>query len=229
MAGARLIAIEGIDGSGKGTQAKRLVTRLQRRGLTTALLSFPRYGDTLFGRAIGEFLNGSFGSLDQVHPQLAALLFAGDRFESRTLLLQMMADHDVVVLDRYVASNIAHQGAKLPASARGQLVDFISQLEFGVYALPRPDLKILLDVSIEQSQQLITLKDSRDYTDLVADLQEADTDYMTRVRSVYRDLAASEPGWFRIACQSGGVLRSIESVSDEILQLVLADSSGVQP
>src|SRR5436309_12852628 len=102
-----LIAIEGIDGSGKGTQARRLIERLAASGRRAALLSFPRYGETLFGRAIGEFLNGRFGTLDQVHPFLASLLYAGDRFESRRLLAELLATHDVVVLDRYVASHLA--------------------------------------------------------------------------------------------------------------------------
>ena len=72
-----LIAIEGIDGSGKGTQARRLVDQLASEDVTTALLSFPRYDDTRFGSLIGDYLNGRYGNLEQVHPMLASLLFAG--------------------------------------------------------------------------------------------------------------------------------------------------------
>ncbi|MFM7836280.1 MAG: thymidylate kinase, partial [Planctomycetaceae bacterium] len=105
---ARLIAIEGIDGAGKGTQASRLKESLAARGLRAAVLQFPRYSATSFGAAIGDFLNGRFGTLAEVHPQLAAVLYAGDRFESRGLLLELMEQHDVVVLDRFVGSNLAH-------------------------------------------------------------------------------------------------------------------------
>src|SRR6478752_4883900 len=101
--------MEGIDGSGKGTQAALLQERLNRAGTRTALLSFPRYQETAFGTQIGKFLNAEFGGLDQVHPILASLLFAGDRFESRSLIHQSLADHQIVLCDRYVASNIAHQ------------------------------------------------------------------------------------------------------------------------
>ena len=81
-----LIAIEGIDGAGKGTQAAQLISGLRERGLSANSLQFPRYSATTFGRSIGDYLNGRFGALDQVHPQLASVLYAGDRFESRGLL-----------------------------------------------------------------------------------------------------------------------------------------------
>ena len=128
---ATLIAIEGIDGSGKGTQASRLTVALQARGLRTAMLQFPRYAATNFGTAIGDFLNGRFGSLDQVHPQLAAVLYAGDRFESKQLLLSLISENDVVVLDRYVGSNLAHQAAKLDGDERKRLTQWIEQIEYG--------------------------------------------------------------------------------------------------
>ena len=79
---AVIIAIEGIDGSGKGTQAARLHARCQAEGIKTSLIGFPRYDQTLFGKSIGDFLNGRFGELDEVNPFLASLLYAGDRFES---------------------------------------------------------------------------------------------------------------------------------------------------
>jgi dTMP kinase len=117
-----LVAIEGIDGSGKGTQARQLLQRLEADGLRARLLSFPRYEATFFGRAVGQYLDGAFGSLGQVHPFFASLLFAGDRFESRSLLTDALAAHDIVVLDRYVASNVAHQAARLEGPQREQLI-----------------------------------------------------------------------------------------------------------
>ena len=98
---ATIIAIEGIDGAGKGTQSRQLVERLNASGVNAVGLQFPRYSETTFGAAIGDFLNGRFGSLDQVHPQLAAVLYAGDRFESKQVLQNAVDSHDVVVLDRF--------------------------------------------------------------------------------------------------------------------------------
>ena len=133
-----LIAIEGIDGSGKGTQASRLVERLDTDGISCSLLSFPRYSETLFGESIGKFLNGDFGPLEAVAPQLAATLYAGDRFESRGMLLEALATQQVVVCDRYVPSNLAHQGSRVEDERQSELIEWIETIEYDVFQLPRP-------------------------------------------------------------------------------------------
>jgi dTMP kinase len=221
-----LVAIEGIDGSGKGTQAQRLLERLEAEGQRATLLSFPRYDATFFGRAIGEYLNGAFGSLGQVHPFFAALLFAGDRFESRTVLTDALAGNDVVVLDRYVASNVAHQAARLDGIARTRLIQAIEYLEFELYHLPRPDLVVLLDLNVVQAQRLIANKPARSYTERSADIQEADADYLARVRDLYLDLARSEPNWSVINCEQEDSLRPVEQVAEEIGSLVQSRRSS---
>ncbi len=213
---AVLIAIEGIDGSGKGTQSALLVDHLHQQGHSVELLSFPRYEHTRFGAAIGEFLNGKFGQLDEVHPQLASLLFAGDRFESKDVILEAAESHDMVVFDRYVASNIAHQAAKLDEPQRLDLMQWIERIEHDVYGLPRPDLTILLDLPATAAQRLIAEKSARSYTDKAADLQEADSEYLERVRQVYRTLAASNGQWQVVDCLDGDDIRRIEDVAKEL-------------
>jgi dTMP kinase len=217
---ALLIAIEGIDGSGKGTQARLLHQRLERSGVRAALLAFPRYDDTLFGKAIGQFLNGKFGTLDAVHPFLAALLYAGDRFESRDVLQAALAEHEIVVLDRYVASNLAHQGAKRSDAERRELLALIEQIEYEIYRLPRPDLAVLLDVPVAQAQKLVASKSQRTYTDRKADLQEADALYLQKVREVYLELAAKSDDWYRLVSLRDGQLRSVDDIADELEHVV---------
>ena len=210
------IVVEGIDGSGKGTQAKRLTERCQQAGKSCELLSFPRYDDTRFGAAIGDFLNGKFGKLNEVHPQLAALLYAGDRFESCDVLRQSLDENDVLVCDRYVPSNIAHQASKLAGDDRAELVAWIEHLEYEIYQLPKPNLVILLDLPVRQAQQLIAKKDPRSYTEREADLQEADAGYLEGVRSMYLEIAASNENWRLVSCLEGNRLRSIDEIHDEI-------------
>ena len=214
-----LIAIEGIDGSGKGTQAARLNAYLQATGRSSALLSFPRYQQTAFGQKVGDFLNGRFGTLEAVHPLLVSLLFAGDRFESRALIERTLAENEVVVCDRYVASNIAHQGAKVDEAERVELVTWIQHLEYSIYQLPSADLTLFLDVPVANAQQLIAAKSRRNYTEKAADLQEADANYLCRVRDVYLDLAKG-PQWTKVGCIENGAVRSVEEISAEIAATV---------
>ncbi|WP_437230788.1 dTMP kinase [Planctomicrobium sp. SH661] len=218
--GAPLVVLEGIDGSGKGTQAALLHSRFKESGRPAQLLSFPRYQSTFFGHRIGEFLNGDFGTLDQLDPFLVSLLYAGDRFESRDTLHQARQGQDVVVLDRYVPSNIAHQSAKKSGEARVQLQQWIEQIEYGIYQMPRPDLVVLLDLPVEVSQQLILMKQRRSYTEQATDLQEADVDYLDHVRNVYLHLARSSPGWKIVSVTDGDRIRTIEEISEEIWGIV---------
>ena len=210
------MAIEGIDGSGKGTQAQRLYEQLTAMGTRVELLSFPRYDATLFGKVVGDFLNGRFGTLVDVNPYLASLLYAGDRFESRDFLLASLEENEVVILDRYVASNIAHQASKLIGQHRDELVDWISNIEYNVFQLPKPDLVILLDLPASESQKLIALKQARSYTNKKADLQEADGNYLEKVRDVYLQLADDDSYWETIECFNDEKLKSIEEVGQEI-------------
>src|SRR5262249_53565733 len=114
MAAAPLrIALEGIDGAGKRTQAQLLEARLRERGLTASVVSFPRYGQTIYAKSVASYLNGAFGPLESIDPRLAALLYAGDRAESRGYLADIDAAAQVVIFDRYVSSNLAYQGARI--------------------------------------------------------------------------------------------------------------------
>lgn len=216
-----LIAIEGIDGAGKGTQTAKLTGSLRELGYRAEMLQFPRYSATRFGSAIGDFLNGRFGSLQEVHPQLASVLYAGDRYESLPVLKQLMSENDVVVLDRFVGSNLAHQGAKLHGHERTRLLGWIEEIEYEVFQLPRPDLTLLIDMSSSWSRELVSRKAARDYTEQTADLQEADSPYLERVRLCYREIAVSRTDWTLIeGVTPSGDLRSIDEIAGDIRERV---------
>lgn len=183
----KLIALEGIDGSGKGTQAAALKDAFESAGKTVEVVSFPRYTETFHGQLIGRYLNGEFGT--GTHPWPIALLFAGDRAESVDRLLQ---DCDIILIDRYVASNAAHQAARLPsydeADARREFTQAIAQLEFDINKLYVPDVTVLLDCKVELARQNVLKKAKRAYTDKAVDVHEGDSQHLVRTRHVYTEL-----------------------------------------
>lgn len=221
-----LAVIEGIDGSGKGTQAARLVASLRTAGVRCELFSFPRYTQTQFGAKIGDFLNGRFGSLDQVSPFLVSLLFAGDRFESKRLLLNAIQENDIVICDRYVASNIAHQAAKVTGSERQELIDWVIHVEHQLYELPHADRTIFLDLPVAKATELIAMKAQRSYTEQAADLQEADTDYLQKVHDVYAQLSTIEAGWVRVDCLNGDEIKPVDVIAESVLSVINKDLQG---
>lgn len=217
----KLICIEGIDGSGKNTQTTTLLEKLNQQGVKTRMYSFPAYSETFFGKEIGLYLNGEFGGIDQVHPKLASLLFAGDRFEKSKQIKQDLEQGINVICDRYVESNIAHQCSKLPQAERQAFTDWLLKLEYGVFELPKPDISVLLDVPLDFSKQLVLKKAARDYTEHKEDIHEQAHGYLEVVYQVYQDLADTQ-GWAKVQCVDGGELRSIEAINGDLLSHVTA-------
>jgi len=215
-----LIAIEGIDGSGKGTQSQILTQKLKELEIRVELFSFPSYKETFFGHEVGRYLNGGYGSLENVPVEFASLLYAGDRFEKKHLLLSALKDNGVAICDRYVPSNLAHQAAKLHESnQQTSLIKWISTLEYEVYGLPMPDLVILLDMPISKSNELVLQKGKRNYTDKKLDIHESALSYLSNVYSIYKELAKEEH-WITIPCCNGDEVRSINEISNQIIDIV---------
>src|SRR5258707_425992 len=127
------------------TQGARLARAALARGRTVASFSFPLYDDNPFSRAIGQYLNGELGALEDVHPALSALLYACDRFHARPELEGAIEQRDLVVCDRYVASTLAHQGSQLEGEEGKPLLEWLLEVEYGEFRLPRPGLVVLLD------------------------------------------------------------------------------------
>ncbi|MDS1311495.1 dTMP kinase [Marinobacter xiaoshiensis] len=216
---SRLIAIEGIDGSGKNTQTELLLSRLNTEGKKAKKISFPCYSETFFGKEVGRYLNGEFGSLDQVHPKLAAMLYAGDRYEKCRYIRKLLSEDVLVIADRYVPSNIAHQSVKVATDVRDEFSKWVEDLEYEIYKMPKPDLVVFLDVPPGNSQELILMKEKRDYTEKARDLHEEDEDYLKKVYKCFLDLSA-KPGWTKIECSHEGRLRSVDSIFVDLWETV---------
>src|SRR5579862_2637851 len=113
----KFVILEGIDGSGKRTQLKMVARAFEQRGIPHAEISFPDYSG-FFGKMVARFLNGEFGPLEAVDPHFSALLYAGDRLESKPKMDAALASGKTLLADRYIGSNLAHQGARVAPAAR---------------------------------------------------------------------------------------------------------------
>jgi len=215
----KLIAIEGIDGSGKQTQVRLLAQALEARGHRVFSTGFPQYG-SWFGKMVGEFLNGDFG--DSVDPHFAAMLYAGDRFESKPAIVGALEKGEVVIADRYIASNLAHQTARSAPEDRNEFRAWIEHLEYSIFGLPREDLVLYLRVPPRQAQSLVAKKSSRTYTDSEHDILEADLGHLQDAMAMY-DVLAGGGNWKTVECYDAarGTIRSPEEISADVLASVL--------
>lgn len=187
-----LIVIEGLDGAGKRTLGRGLQQAFEADGRSVTTLAFPRYGDSVTADLASEALHGQHGDLaDSVYAM--AVLFALDRAGAKDQIAALCAAHDVVVLDRYVASNAAYSAARLHQDAEGEVVSWVGELEYGRFGLPRPDRQILLDASVELAAQRARRRAEQE-ADRARDAYERDDGLQQRTGAVYAGLAAANWG-----------------------------------
>ena len=202
-----LIVIEGLDGAGKSTQVRLMREYLASVCPNLEYIHFPRYDAPVYGGLLGKFLRGGFGSIESVHPQLVALLFAEDRHGAAPAIKDVLAAGGTVLLDRYVYSNIAYQCAKMPdAEGAEELREWILNTEFGNFDLPRPDLNIFLDVPIgfvEESLSRSRGGADRGYLHGARDIHEQDLEFQKRVRAMYLRQASLDPSMVVVDCSDG--------------------------
>ena len=216
----KLIVIEGIDGSGKRTQVELLNNTLSARGYSVYSIGFPQY-DSWFGKMIGQFLNGDFGPLESVDPHFTALLYAGDRFEAKPELEAALSSSQIVLADRYIGSNLAHQTARAIPAKRSEFLEWIEHLEYTIYGLPREDLILYLRVPPFEAQRLISRKSERTYTAAQQDLQEASLRHLEDAAEMY-DLLSRRSPWATIQCfdATHKAMREPEDIAVEVLAAV---------
>lgn len=215
------IVIEGTDGSGKGTQFELLAKRLADEGYDVATFDFPRY-DEPSSHFVKEYLNGNYGSADEVGPYTGSLFYALDRYAASFKIKQALAEGKVVLANRYVGSNMAHQGTKFVHSEerRGYFI-WLDNLEFEMLRIPRPTMSFVLRVPAETAQALVDQKAARSYTDKKRDLHEADLSHLQRAVAVYDDMCQLFPRDFmRLDCTYQSNLLPIPTVHEIIWQKV---------
>lgn len=216
----RLIVIDGLDGSGKATQSRLLAQRLSDMGYKARTISFPDY-ESDSSALVRMYLGGKLGSSpDDVNAYAASSFYAVDRVASYINSWgKDYAEYDFIIADRYTTSNIIHQMPKLPENERDSYAEWLFDYEYDRLGIPAPDLVIFLDVDPEISQKLIYGRYKGDESR--KDIHESDFNYLLRCRksAMY---GIEKLGWIDVDCTSGGSMRSVEDISDSLLDLITA-------
>ena len=221
MAEGKLIVIEGGDASGKATQSLKLAERLGRDGHVVESLSFPQYDETIAGGLIRECLDGRRGDFMNIDPKIASMLYAVDRYETKDKLMQWLYDGAVVILDRYVSSNMLHQGAKIADDeTRHELVQWIYKLEHEQLGLPQPDLMAYLHVpALKRATLLQSHWAERGWK---LDVAEVDIVHQEMVDRYNEGVFNVYPNTLKVECVKDDELRTPEDIHDEIYEAAQA-------
>ena len=218
MAQGKLIVLEGIDGSGKTSQYRRLCARMEQDRIAYNHIVFPRY-EQESSALIRMYLAGEFGTHpNDVNAYAASMFYAVDRYAAyKTDWGKLYENGALILSDRYTTSNAVHQGAKLPEDELPDFFAWLSDLEYGKMGLPRPDLVIYLDVDIQTSLARMRRREARHHTK--ADIHEKDTSYLERCLRTAQ-LAAEYYGWARIPVLKDGKERELMEKNDEIYRVL---------
>ena len=219
------IVLEGLDGAGKSTQITKLRDMFRTKGVESEYLHFPRFDAPIYGELIARFLRGDLGSVESVNPYLVALLYAGDRADAATTIRQWLDDGKVVIVDRYVYSNIGYQCAKIADSKeRNTLREWILHTEFEEFGIPKPDLSLFLDVPFAFTERKLTEVregEDREYLQGGKDIHEASLDLQRSVREVYLESAALNEDLKVVNCSTEeGNMASPETIFERIMERV---------
>lgn len=216
----KLIVIDGGDGSGKETQAKLLLAKLREMEIAVRYFDFPRYYTSFHGKMVGRFLKGDFGDLNKVSPYLASLAYALDRASVRDEIEEWLLREGVVMCNRYVSSNIAHQGARVPKRGRKKFLDWIDELEYRVHKMPREDLVIFLHVPWKVGMELTKKKAKKRRYVKGVDIAEADVKHRKAAEKMYLDLAKNRRKWVKIDCCQDDKILPKKVIHDKILKVL---------
>ena len=219
MGKGKLIVLEGIDGSGKSTQYRRLCQRMENDKIDYNHIVFPRY-DKESSALLRLYLGGAFGTdPGDVNAYTASTFYAVDRFASyRDDWGRIYENGGLILSDRYTTSNAVHQGCKLPDDELPDFFNWLADLEYVKMGLPRPDLVIYLDVDIETATRRMRRREAKNNTQ--ADIHEKDTAYLERCLRT-AGMAAEHYGWVRVPYKKDGAEREADEKNAEIYSVVL--------
>jgi dTMP kinase len=216
----KLIVIDGTDGSGKATQTELLVERLKKEGFSVATFDFPRYGERS-AVLVEDYLNGKYGTADEVGPYRASIFYAVDRYAASSEMKRLLSEGTIVISNRYVSSNMGHQAGKISdLKERDRFLKWLDELEFGIFRIPKPDATILLYVLPTIGQKLVDKKGHREYVGGVKrDIHEADINHLKNAAESYK-YVANKFNWDIIECAPKGEMLSKKEIHSMVREKI---------
>jgi dTMP kinase len=222
MKPGKLIVIDGTDGCGKATQTKQLVDRLKEEGRRVFMLDFPRYGQRS-ATLVEDYLNGKFGTAEQVGPYRASIFYAGDRFAASEEIRNKLNNGEIGISNRYVSANMGHQSGKIKNLAeRDRFLAWLEDLEYVKFGIPRPDQQVLLYADPEVAQKLVDNKGHREYVGgKKRDIHEADINHLKDAANAFL-YCAEKFNWTVVNCSPNGTMRTPKDIGEEVYQSVIS-------
>lgn len=219
------IVLEGLDGAGKSTQIKLIEAYLNKKDIQVKNMHFPRFDAPIYGELIAKFLRGDFGDVNTVDPQVIGLVYAGDRNDAAPMIRQWINEGYTVIVDRYVYSNIAYQCSKTKTSEEKEyLREWVMNLEYDHFNIPRPDINIFLDVPLSFIRQRLNDErkgDDRKYLKGQKDIHEADFELQRKVRELYLEQAMLDSTFKVIPCTNRkGKMETPDVIFDKVRALI---------
>jgi len=224
MKRGKLIVIDGTDGSGKATQTSLLIRHLKRDGRKVKVVDFPEYYSNFFGKFIGHCLSEQYYNFVKIHPKIASVLYAADRFESKDKIKNWLKDGYIVVANRYASANQIHQGGKIAnTKKREAFIKWLALMEYGTFKIPKPDTVFYLSVPIPIVLKLIRDRNKgkdRNYLGKKKDVHEKDVKFLEHSRKSALWLAKTQKGWIKIECEKNGKMDTRESIHQKIYEKI---------
>ncbi len=217
----KLIVIDGLDGSGKQTQTKKLYERLKSENFKVCTTSFPNYNSKT-GEIVKMYLSGEFGSVDSVNAYQGSLSYALDRYVSfiNDKWGQLYRSGYLVICDRYTTSNLIHQGTKVPEIEFLNYIEWLEDLEYQKLKIPIPDDILFLDVPIDISEELMRNRLNKFSNKQEKDIHESDIGYLRKCYETSKKICQLKK-WQIINCAKNGELLSVDEINEKIYHKVL--------
>ncbi len=221
MAYSLFITIEGTDGSGKSTQTELLVKHLKKNGRKVERIDFPQYGEKS-AALIEDYLNGKFGTAKEVGPYRASVFYAIDRYAASFQIKKWLSKSKIVIANRYMASNMGHQGGKIRnTTQRKKFFDWIYDLEYNTFRIPKPNVNIILHVPAKISQKLVDKKGVREYLKgKKRDIHEDDLKHLKDAEKAYLQIAKKYPEFKLIECVQNNKILLPEIIHQKIWKTI---------